>query len=410
MKEPSDRPTAWNAELEKIIGLGERSLRKTYYPELMQKLNELERFRALIDESNDCIFLIQASPLTFVDVNASACRQLATRREEFLGHPLARFFPEEAVARITDLVDTGPHQGWDRDMITTRLQKGNGEWLPVEITIRVVSFNKTYYGVAVARDITERQRAEAVLLENSRLRRDMELAREIQLSLLPAVPPELGGIQLAGCCVPATDVGGDYYDYYRRADHAVDLVIADVSGHNIGAALMTAEARSVLRATVQSIAGSGAILSALNEILYDDLNQAGLFITLFYIEYNVTTRILTYANAGHVPPLLARRRESACRELDAEGMILGVQKGIVFEERQCRLETGDLLLIYTDGVIEAQSPAGELFGRGRLCELLRSCPEASPQEVIDAVLSAVAAFTGTTTLEDDVTMIAMKVL
>ena len=409
MKEPSDDTASWHAEREKIIGLGERSLRKTYYPELMQKLNELERFRALIDQSNDCIFLIQASSLTFVDVNESACRQLAARREEFLGHPLARFFPDEAVARITDLVDTGPHQGWDRDMITTRLQKGNGEWLPVEITFRVVSFNKTFYGVAVARDITERQRAEAVLLEHSRLRRDMELARQIQLSLLPTAPPELTGVQLAGCCVPATDVGGDYYDYYRRSDDALDLVIADVSGHSIGAALMTAEARSVLRATVQSIAGSGAILAALNEILYDDLNQAGLFITLFYVKYDVTTRTITYANAGHVPPLLSRRAESACRELDAEGMILGVQKGIVFEERQSRLEAGDLLFLYTDGVIEAQNPAGELFGRARLCELLYTWQEASPQAVIDAVLKAVAAFTGTATLEDDVTMIVMKV-
>ena len=409
MKAPSDRPTAWNAELEKIIGLGERSLRKTYYPELMQKLNELERFRALIDESNDCIFLILAPSLTFVDVNASACRQLNASREEFLGHPLARFFPEEAVARIAGLVDTGPNQEWDRDVITTRLRKGNGEWLPVEITIRVVSFNKTFYGVAVARDITERQRAEALLLEHSRLRRDMELAREIQLSLLPAVPPELTGIQLAGCCVPATDVGGDYYDYYRRADDVVDLVIADVSGHSIGAALMTAEVRSVLRGTVQSIAGPGAILSALDDILYDDLSQAGLFITLFYMEYDVTTRTVTYANAGHVPPLLARRGESACRELDAEGMILGVQKGTLFEEQRCRLEAGDLLLIYTDGVIEARNHAGDLFGRSRLCELLRARPDATPQEVINAILAAVAAFTGTTTLEDDVTMIVMKV-
>ena len=78
MKEPSNTTTSWHAELEKIIGLGERSLRKTYYPELMQKLNELERFRALIDESNDCIFLIQASSLTFVDVNESACRQIGS--------------------------------------------------------------------------------------------------------------------------------------------------------------------------------------------------------------------------------------------------------------------------------------------------------------------------------------------
>jgi sigma-B regulation protein RsbU (phosphoserine phosphatase) len=408
MKKPSD--SSWEAEREKIIGLGERSLRKTYYPELQQKLDELERFRSLLDESNDCIFLIQAASLTFVDVNESACRQLFAKRDEFLDQPLARFLPEETVARIADLVVTGPSQGWDRDTITTYLQKGGGERLPVEITIRVVSFNRNLYGVAVARDITERQRAEAALLENSRMRRDMELARQIQLSLLPTGPPELAGVLLAGCCVPATDVGGDYYDYYRRADDVVDLVVADVSGHSIGAALMTAEARSVLRAEVHSFASTGAILAALNEILYEDLNQAGLFITIFYVKYDISSRTLTYSNAGHVPPILSRPSEAACRELDAEGLILGVKEEVAFEEKQFQLEVDDLLLLYTDGITEAQDPDGEMFGRSRLCEILHASQGESPQAIIDIVLREVAAFTGTTTLEDDATMVVLKVL
>ena len=154
-KKPSGPQGNWNAQLEKIIGLGESSLRKTYYPELQQKLDELERFRALLDQSNDCIFLLHVPSWTFVDVNESACRQLGCSRQEVLSVPWDHFFPEEAVARARELLAVGLEQGWDRDTITTRMLKCSGEELPVEVTLRLVTFNKELYGVAVARDITE---------------------------------------------------------------------------------------------------------------------------------------------------------------------------------------------------------------------------------------------------------------
>ncbi|MCM2359871.1 MAG: SpoIIE family protein phosphatase [Geobacteraceae bacterium] len=410
MKRPSDPGDTWSSQREKIIGLGERSLRKTYYPELQQKLDELERFRALLDQSNDCIFLLQIPSLAFVDVNDSACRQLGCSRQQLLSLPLDNFFPAEAALRVRELVAFGHAEGRDQDTITTQLYKCSGGELPVEITIRLVSFHKNLYGVAVARDLTERKRAEKVLLENSRMLRDMELARQIQLSLLPKAPPELPGVELAGCCVPAAHVGGDYYDFYRREDGVVDLVIADVSGHSIGAALMTAEARSVLHAEVHSFSGTADILASLNEILYEDLGQAGLFITLFYVKYDAVSRTLTYSNAGHVLPLLFRGAAAACLELDAEGLILGVRKEVIFEEKQLQLEQGDLLLLYTDGITESRNSAGEMFGRARLCDILNAGKAESPRAVVDAILAEVTAFTGTAALEDDVTMIALKVV
>jgi phosphoserine phosphatase RsbU/P len=263
--------------------------------------------------------------------------------------------------------------------------------------------------VAVARDITERKRAEAVLLENSRMLREMELARQIQLSLLPTGPPLLPGVRLAGCCVPAAHVGGDYYDYFRRENGMVDMVVADVSGHSIGAALMTSEVRSVLRANVHLFDSSGAILAALNDILYEDLNRAGLLITSFYLKYDVATRTLTYSNAGHVPPLLLSGSRGECLDLDAEGLILGIRKGVAFEEKRLVLEAGDLLLLYTDGISEAQDASGEMFGRDRLSGILKARREEEPDEIIDAVLREVTAFAGGQNLEDDVTMIVMKV-
>lgn len=418
MKKPSEaqdnrtdrRQDSWADRREQIMGLGEHSLRKTHYPELQQRLDELERFRSLLDQSNDCIFLIKIPSLAFVDVNESACRQLGCCREDFLSLPFGNFVPEDTIARIRELAANRIADGMDRDTITTELYKCHGERIPVEITIRLVTFNKEQYGVAVARDITERKRTEKALLENFRMLRDMELARQIQLSLLPITPPELHGIQLAGCCVPATHVGGDYYDFYKHDNGVVDLVVADVSGHSFGAALMTAEARSVLRAQIHTFSGTGDVLSSLNTILFEDLDQAGLFITLFYVKYDAISRILTYSNAGHVPPLLFRQSEHLCRELDAEGLIIGVRKSETFEEKQIELQKGDVLLLYTDGIIEALNGDGEQFGSPRLCRSLKTMYEESPQAIIDAILMEVEAFTGTTVMEDDVTMIVMKIV
>jgi len=171
MKEPSDTQELWSAQQEKIIGLGERSMRKSYYPELRRKVLELERFRALVDQSNDCIFLLHVPSSRFIDVNESACSQLGCSREELLSPPWHRFFPAEAVARVGHLVDIG-HKVLDRDTITTRLYKCSGGELPVEVTVHLVTFNKELYGVAVARDLTERIRAEEEL---TRLNAELEL-------------------------------------------------------------------------------------------------------------------------------------------------------------------------------------------------------------------------------------------
>jgi len=410
MKNHSDSPDPLDVLQKKLAGFGEFSVRKTYYPELQHKLDELERFKALLDQSNDCIFLIHFPTRTLVDVNESACRQLGCSRREILSLPLDRLVSEETLARICKLETGGLEQGTDQDTIITQLNQCSGGWLPFEITIRLVYFNKELYGVAVARDITERKRTEKVLLENSRMLRDMELARQIQLSLLPSAPPELSGVVIAGCCVPATHVGGDYYDYYRHDDGPVDMVIADVSGHSIGAALMMVAARSAIRAAIRTSSGTGNILASLNDSLYEDLNRSGLYITLFYLAYDPFNRELRYANAGHVPPLLVREGEAACRELDAEGLILGVRNGESFEERQIRMQPGDLLFVYTDGVTEASNSSGEMFGRERLCSILAARHTGLPQSIIEAVLSEITAFAGTTDREDDITMIAMKIM
>lgn len=252
----------------------------------------------------------------------------------------------------------------------------------------------------------ERAQKEQAQIDKARLLRDMEIAKQIQLSLLPEEAPVIEGVQLAGNCMPATHVGGDYFDFFYRESNIVDLVIADVSGHSVGAALIMVETRTLLRAQLHST----DILGVLNELLYDDLTRAELFITMFYAKFDTETRVLTYSNAGHNPPFVVQRGVHVCRELDADGLILGVKRGVFFEEKSIQLQGGDVVLFYTDGITEAQNELGELFGSARLCSLLGEICHQAPEEIIARIANEVINFCPQSSPQDDISMIVLKVV
>ncbi|KAB0669762.1 SpoIIE family protein phosphatase [Oryzomonas sagensis] len=256
----------------------------------------------------------------------------------------------------------------------------------------------------------ERNEKELALLTSARVTRDMEIAQQIQMSLLPDAAPETFGIDMAGRCISAAHVGGDYYDFFKRDDRTIDLLIADVSGHSVGAALIMAEVRTLLRAQVNSAHSASAILQILNSQLYDDLTRSELFITMFYAKYNSATGRLSFANAGHNRPMISRDGEHSCVELDAEGLILGVKTSVIFEERSFELKAGDVLLFYTDGLTEARNERDEMFGTGRVCSLLGTLRHLPAREIIDAFYAAVRGFTASETFQDDISLVVLKIL
>ncbi len=239
--------------------------------------------------------------------------------------------------------------------------------------------------------------------------REMEIAKNIQLSLLPKKIPDIPGINLAGICVPAKDVGGDYYDFLHHADGRLDLLIADVSGHNIGAALIMAETRTFIQSRSEHLGTPENILKALNTFFYDDLTQAELFVTMFYLQFQPDTHQATFASAGHSPPLLWKGARNSLLRLDAEGLIIGVFKDFPYQQSEVMLEPGDCLLLYTDGVIEAENAEGEFFGEDRLGELLSTSSELAPQALIDHIFEQVRLFAGQHSFQDDVSLVVMKI-
>lgn len=300
----------------------------------------------------------------------------------------------------------GAGEVWHGEMINRRK---DGELYTEEQTITPVTDEdgSVNYFICIKQDITERKLAEKALMENTSMLKEMEIAKEIQLSLLPPAPPQLQGIECAGRCVPATHIGGDYYDIFLDDEH-LDMVIADVSGHSMGAALIMVETRSVLHAQHRSSHRPSETMAALNTLLHDDLNRADLFITMSYLSYQIKSRVLTYANAGHPPPLLFRTTTGEFFELDGEGLIIGVQRGVFYEEKEIKVEPEDILLLYTDGVTESESPQAELFGVERLKEQLTANHKISPNGIISSIISALHAHTECSASKDDVSMLIFK--
>ena len=251
----------------------------------------------------------------------------------------------------------------------------------------------------------QRSRLVGSLQAAEAVRHEVEIAAGIQRSLLPGTPPVLEGVSIAALCVPAANVGGDYYDFSVDEKGRVSLVIADVAGHSIGSALMMAMARTILRRELHEGSDPAAVIASTNEALFDDLVRSALFLTVFCVRFDPASGLLEYANGGHNPPLL-RRASGELLELDADGAAVGILRAVEFERGRVSLAHGDALLLYTDGVTEAMRADGDQFGEDRLREVF---VDLSPQELVETAYSAARAHAGVGSSQgDDITLVALR--
>jgi serine phosphatase RsbU (regulator of sigma subunit) len=257
----------------------------------------------------------------------------------------------------------------------------------------------------------------AVLLENQRLievERELHLARTIQQSLLPAVPPHVAGLDVAGRCVAATSVGGDFWDHFTMPDGDLALVVADVSGHNLAAALVQTAARSTIRAYGAAGGGPAGALDGVNRALHDDLSRADMFLTAWFGAVDARTGRLRHADAGHAPALVYRAATDTVSDLAAGGLPIGVVPDGGYEQGEARLEPGDVLLVFTDGLTETVAPAdGAEYGIERLADALREAARNAGEagcadEIADRMLEDVARYGGGAPAADDRSLVIVK--
>jgi len=250
------------------------------------------------------------------------------------------------------------------------------------------------------------------LAERVTMKRDLEIARDIQRWLVPATPPAVPGCDIAFATRPANTVAGDYYDAFFRetADgERLLIVVGDVAGKSVPAALLMATFQASLHALATEPSSLADLVAALNRYTCTRSLGGLRFTTAFLAELDPATRKLTYICAGHNAPMLRHvSGELAC--LDVGGVPLGIDTNARFEQAATTLAPGDLLLIYTDGLIEAVNDGGEEFGLSRVTEILHAVPGESAAETLNHVLNAVNTFAGRTPQHDDITCLLVRVL
>jgi len=244
------------------------------------------------------------------------------------------------------------------------------------------------------------------------MKRDLEIAREIQMWLLPVHPPPVPGVDIVFSTRPANTVAGDYYDVFLRpartsANPSYLVAVADVAGKSIPAALLMATFQASLRTLSNTPSSLVELVGGMNHYACSN-SQGGLrFITAFLAEYEPATRTLTYINAGHNQPLL-RRRSGLIERLDMGGLPFGINADAIYQAGAVTLETGDWLVVFTDGVVEAVNEADKEYGEERLISVVNAGSGTSPAKMLSRTMADLDLFVGNTPQHDDITCLLIK--
>jgi phosphoserine phosphatase RsbU/P len=253
----------------------------------------------------------------------------------------------------------------------------------------------------------QNERLKQEMVGRERMEREFQLARQIQQAFLPESLPEHANWQISRLWQTAREVGGDFYDIFETRDHRIALVIADVADKGMPAALYMTVTRTLIRATLQSIASPGKVLARVNDLLESE-SRNGMFVTAFLALLEPTTGKLEYANAGHNLPLLIHQKPTKISSLEKDGIALGVMPQAEYKDKSIQIKVDETLLFYTDGVTEAFSSEGELFSEPRLKEVLLNSTASSSDQLLSSIDTLIQEFRKGEPPSDDLTMIAIR--
>jgi phosphoserine phosphatase RsbU/P len=259
-----------------------------------------------------------------------------------------------------------------------------------------------------------------VAKEKERLQAEIEIAREVQEQLYPKTAPVLKNLQVTGMCQPARMVSGDYYDYQIVEGHRLAIAIGDVAGKGISAALLMSAIQSALRMELRTSLdavtpsrasangfhlSTGRLVSDLNRQLYATTSPEK-YATFCLALYDDETGVVTYTNAGHLPPILIG--ESGVTRLDVNGTVVGAFPLSKYDESKVQLRSGDILVWYTDGITEPENEYGEAFGEERMIDLVAKNAAVGDRHIIEILMDSVRQWTGTPELFDDMTVVLAR--
>ncbi len=284
----------------------------------------------------------------------------------------------------------------DMENIRTAMNRGAFDFVtkPLDFQDLRLTIQRTLQHLEEWRDALQ-SRDKLVALQN-----ELDVANNIQQSVLPASFPEDADYQIFGSMKPARNVGGDFFDVQILRDGKIGLVIADVSDKGMPAALFMMSSRMLLKGAGQRFERPGDALEEVNNLL-DAENEAAMFVTLFYAIYDTNTSEFNYANGGHNEPIVVHPDGSTTIIPPTGGTALGIIPGIEYNQNSIKLDPGDIVILYTDGITEAFNADGELFGLDQLCEIFRDKKPQSAEEASQIVFEAVDKFAGDEPQSDD---------
>lgn len=241
------------------------------------------------------------------------------------------------------------------------------------------------------------------------LQREIYLARNIQMKLLNGEKPSLPTAEVSGLSIPARLIGGDYFDFYSLTNGKIRIIIGDVMGKGIPAAMLMILTRGAFRTAAEATQGPGETLNAMNNAMYKDLRTLNSFVTVFCADWDPKTGIFVYANAGHNLPVIVRGNLETLEPPDLKGVMLGGLPNQVYKEEQVLLKEDDLVFFYTDGIVEAQNHQREMFKIESLVRLLLENAHKKASEIESIVVDTIKQFTEGLPQKDDITMVILKV-
>ena len=366
-----------------------------------------QRYRRLWETSPDAILMMD-EPGNIAFVNPAAEQVFGLAADRLIGRNFRSLLARKEGAEDAGWAPWVRPEAERAPLVELVGRHAAGGEVIVEVAFSDMEVEGRRWHIAFIRDITARRTAERALRAAEK---EFGLAREIQQRLFPAHAPQVPGFDIAGATYPAVQAGGDHYDFLPMPDGDLGLVVSDVSGHGMGPALIMAETRAYLRIVAYNRRDAGMVLTRANQVLAEDLESGTRFVTSLLVRLIPSERKLAFANAGHTAGYVLAPTGEVRQRLPRRGPPLGLSADSVYAENgPVALAPGELVLLLTDGIEEAESPTGELFGAARFLEAVRAHREASAAGIVGAVRAALDAFGGGARQQDDITLIVAKVV
>ena len=358
-----------------------------------------EEYRRIVETTGEG-FLLLDKHLNITDVNNAYCQMIGYKCDKIMGKRVTDFFTEEYRQIFIAQKDELQSKEY-REFESTVVAK-DGRHIPVLVHSNTLRDDKGLVigNMAFVTDMTEHKKS-------------LALAGEVQKSLLPRQGLRFDGLEIAGRSLSCEEIGGDYFDYLwgeQYSNNPFSVVVGDITGHGVDAALLMTTARAFLRMRASQSGSISQIVNEMNHHLARDVLDSGRFMTLFYLTVDTKSRNLRWVRAGHDPAIVYDPSHDRFEELKGEGLALGVNDTFSYEENlRTGLVEGQIIAVGTDGIWEARNKDGEMYGKARLQNILRREANETAEGILTAVYGDITEFTRGMRIEDDITLVVIKV-